>query len=347
MDIYDLIDPAELTAVARDQLATEDRPENAFRFGAWFPDNTTDDIQFEFDAGTTRTYTEAMPYRAFTTEADVGSREGRVRKRGEIPPLSRKYPLTELDRIRQRAARRGQTLAEAAFDDIFDDVARGVRAARARQEIAAAEILRTGSLSLSENGITIDVDFGRDAGRTSTVSTAWTDTANATALDDETTVMDTMSDEESLGPDDLVAVMNSTQARLLKANAQYTAAWPSVRDLDSIPMAAVNEVRADHELPPIVTYNARATNVAGTNAKLMPDGWVLYLPRNNRVGETLWGIAAMAEEQGINLELDERPGLIAYNMRQVDPLVVWTMVEGVGMPIFKDVNATFALDIAP
>ena len=346
MDLYLEIPPDQLTAVARDLLANEDRPENEFRLGPFMPDETTEDIYFEFDAGPTRTFTNAMQYRSWTTEAPIGSREGRVKRRGEIPPLSEKYPLTELDRIRQRAARRGSSFAEAALEDVFDDIARGIRAARARNEISRAEALITGALSISHNGLSIDVDFGRSASREDTVATSWSDAANATHISDEEAVVDTMSDGEGLGPDQMWAVLNRKTMRYLKGSAQYRSYWPTVRELDSIPVEAVNQVRDDHDLPPLAVYNAAATNEAGVNAKLIPDDRVLYIPRNAIVGETVWGVAAMADEAGFELDYEDRPGVIAYTMRSLDPLVFWTMVEGVGLPILKDPDATFVLDVS-
>lgn len=347
MNIYDLIDPSELTGIAREMIADEDRPQNQFILGQFFPNVTTDDIFFEFDKGPTRTYTDSMTYRAWTTEAPIGSRPGLVTARGEIPPLSKKYPLTELDRIRQRAQRRGQSLADAALDDILDDVASGVRAARARMERARAEIIDTGSLVLSENGLEITVDFGRAAGRESSAGTAWTDTANATALDDESGIVDTLSDEEGLDPDNVVAICNRATMRLMKANAQYTGFYPTVRELDSVPRAAIDEIREANDLPPLIVYNASAADHTGSTSLLVPEGKIWYVPRNNIVGETVWGVPAVAEEPSMNLELDERPGLVAYLLQSFDPLMVWTMVEGVGLPILKDPNATYSFDTTP
>lgn len=347
MNIYDLIDPAVLTGIARLELADEDRAVNQLRLGQWFPNALVDDIDFEYTSGTSHAYTQPMNFRAFDTESPIGSRVGIMRKSGSLPALSEKYLITEFDRIKTRAGRGAGAAADAVMPSVIANIAQGVRAMELRMEIVRASALLTGDATLAENGLTIDVDFGRDAGRMSTVVTAWSDTANGTPMDDEEAVVEVMLDEEGLGASDLVAVMNRTTSRLLKASDQYTSANQSFRQHTTIPTSAVNEVRADHDLPPIIEYNAQLRGVNGTVAKVIPDNKVIYLPVSAPVGNTLYGVGAMADEPEMNLELDQRPGPLAYLMRSLDALKVWTVVDGIGMPLLKDPNVTYCLTTTP
>ena len=348
MDLYDLLDPVELTAAARLALAPEDRPINEFQLGQWFPENLIDDIDFRYDKGTTRTFTDAMPFRSWTTEAPIGNRPGRARVSGEMPPLSLKFILTEYDRIRQRVGRsEGGILAEAIEGDVFGDIDNGVRALENRMEIAMADAIVTGNLSIAENGLAIDVDFQRSVANASTVGTAWATAATCTPIDDEVAVMDLMIDNEGLGPADLLAMMNSTTARLLTLADQVRNAAGTVRVQERLNGAQVAQLRVDHELPPIRINDSRTNGVDGTNRKLIPDGMVIYLPANNAIGETQYGVPAMADEPEIALERDDRPGPIAYLGRTLDPLTVYTVIDAIGIPILKDPNATYALDVAP
>lgn len=347
-DIYDLIDPQVLTGFARQELADEDYPENQLILGRWFPSTLVNDIDFEYSTGTSRTFTNAMPFRSWTTEAPLGSRPGRAKRRGEMPPLSLKFMLTELDRIRQRAANsQGGEAAMAIEGDVLQDISSGIRALQNRMEICRADAVVYGSTSIAENGVQLDVDFLRDAAREDTVSTAWSDAANATPIDDEDAVVEVMLAGEGLGASDLVAVMNRTTVRLLKNTAQYRNAAPSLRVHDRLPVSAVNEVRNDFELPPIVEYNASTNNYDGTVRKLIPDGYVVYLPANARVGSTQYGVPAVADEPEVNLERDDRPGPAAYLMRTLDPLTVWTVIDAIGIPVLQDPNSTYSLDVAP
>lgn len=348
MDFYDLIDPVELTGVARQVVADEDQEMNTFQLRRWFPAVNVDSIEFEWDAGTTRSYTDSMPFRTWTTEAPLGNRPGRIRKSGEMPPLSLKFMLTELDRIRQRQALRGGGLAaDAVQGDVFGDIERGIKAMLNRMEIAAADAVVNGSTVLAENGLALTVDFGRDAAREDTVANAWSSAGTATPLSDEAAVVEVMEDNEGLSADDLVAVMNRDTWKDWKAADQVRNSLNTVRVLDDIPISGVNEIRRGQELPDVALYNAKTNGVDGTNRKIIPDGMVVYLPKNAPVGQTQFGVPAVADEPEVALEADQRPGPVAYMMRQLDPLIVYTVVDAIGFPVFGDVDRTYALDVAP
>lgn len=345
-DIYDLIDPVELTEIARLALADEDRPENVFRLGQWFPNVLVDQIEFRASRGTTRAYTDSTPFRAFTTPPRIMSRPGRVSVRGEMPPLSNEFILTELDRIRQReAVGQGGIAADAVRGDVFADIVNGIKSMDNTMERVRSDLLVNGTAVLNANGVNLTVDVGRAAGRSSTVATAWSNVATATPMTDEETVLDTMSDDEGLGPDDLVAVMNRATWREYKATDQVREAWPSVRVLDTISVAAANEVRQDNDFPPVVVYNAQVKDEANSVRRVIPDGKVLYLPRTIPLGQTQWGVPAVADEPEIALERDDRPGPVAFMTRQLKPLVVSTVVDALGFPVFLDPDATYALTV--
>ena len=345
-DIYDLIDPVELTEVARLALADEDRPENAFRLGQWFPGTLTSQIEFKASRGTTRTYTTAAPFRAFTTPPRLGTRPGRTEVRGELAPISLEFLLTETDRIRQREARaQGGQAAEAANGDIYADVVNGIKAIENRMELIRSDFLVTGQTVISEGGLELTVNAGRSASRSSTVGTAWSNTATATPMTDEEGVLDVMSDNEGLGPDDLIAIMSRATWREYKATDQVREAWPTVRVMDTIPVSAVNELRQDNDFPEVVVYNAQLATTDGTVRRVIPDGKVVYVPRNVPIGETQYGIPAIADESEFPLEADNRPGPVAYLTRQLKPLVVSTVVDALGVPVFLDPDATYALTV--
>lgn len=345
MHLYDLIDPVELTGVARLLLADEDRPENNLIMEQWFPPALLDDIDYTYSTGTDRTYTDAMPFRAWNTEAPIGRRPGRATVRGEMPPLSLKFPLTEYDRIRQRAANDG-ILAEALEGDVFGDIERGVRALRSRMAAAAASALVNGTVVIAENGVQLTVDFGRTVGNSMTVSNPWSNATLGTPLDDETTVIEYALDNQGIGPSDLVAMMNRTVINDLLVSDQYRNAAATLRVQERLSLDQLNEVRASHEMPQIVEYNARTADSSGAVAKQIPDATVVYVPRNLAIGETQYGVPAMATEGEVALERDDRPGPVAYMMRDFDPLTVWTVVDAIGVPLLKDPDATFVLDVS-
>lgn len=345
-DIYDVIDPTELTELARLVLADEDRPVNEFRLDQWFPAVLTDTIEFSWGRGTTRSYTQAAPFRAFSTGPRYGTRPGRMETTGQMPPISMAYLMTELDMLRNRELAQGGERARAVLEsDVFADVVRGIKAIENRMEKVRADLLVDGSSTISENGIQLTLDAGRDAGREDTVGTVWSDTANATPMNDEETALDVLRDDEGLGPADLVVITNRATWREYKATDQVRNAYPSFRVLDTISVAAANEVRQDNDFPEVVVYDAMVDTGSGPT-KLIPDGKWLFVPRSIPIGDTQYGVPASADLPEISLEQDNRPGPVAYMTREVGPpLNINTVVDALGVPVLKDPDATFALTV--
>src|SRR5687768_18360766 len=102
--VTDLIDPAELVGYARD--FQEVIAENPFSLKRWFPNNTTDDLEFKIRTGA-RVDVDAAEYRAFDTPSTMTGRQGFSEKRGQIPPLGRAWPIGEEETIRLRAIQAG------------------------------------------------------------------------------------------------------------------------------------------------------------------------------------------------------------------------------------------------
>jgi hypothetical protein len=346
-DIYTLIPPDELAEIARLALADEDRDINRFQLERWFPNENVDGIEVQWSTGTTRAYTAAAPIRSFTTPPRIGTRPGTGLKRAEMAPISIMYPLTEYDMIRQREVGRiGGSLSRAVEEYVYRDIEAGIQAVRSRMEQFRAEFLLNGSLAISENGVKLTVDSGRISGRESGVSVAWSTAATATPLNDEQAVLDIMAADEALGPDQLIAIMNTTTWRYYRNSDQVRENFQSFRVYETLTPTQVNEVRGSLGFPDVFIYDARATSVAGVNAKLIPDGRVIYVPRFP-VGGTYWGVPASADFPELELVASQRPGPIAFLMREIAPPVLYTVVDALGMPIFRDPDATYSLDVVP
>lgn len=351
MQIYADIDPVFITNAFRALLTQpdEDREVNRFQLGNWFPTAFIAGTNYEWnDKRTLRTFTEAMPARAFDTEAVIKGREGVQKKSGSMIPFAEKYIITELDLVMQAAARASDPEAAADLDEIFRDLERGVRALRARMEIAYAECIRLGTISFAENGMQPEaVDFGRSANNTSAAGTAWSDVANADPNAEEDAVLDYLLDEQDLDWDDLIAVCNRNTYREWAATDAIRNQFNSVRVLDTIPDSELARMRRDLGKPDIVQYNASARGYGqASGTKLIPDGDWLYLPKNGPIGATQYGAPAITNMPGgVNFELQQQPGPVAYVGFEVDPPRSYTVIDAIGMPVAYDINATYRLTV--
>ena len=348
-NIYDLIAPVELTGVARLEQAAEDWEVNRLQLGQWFPNDFVPRIDFAYATGTDRTYSESAQFRAFDERPRLGTRPGITRIRGELPPISMEYVLTEYDQIQLMAIQNGgeAQLRELVEPVVTKDIIRGVAAIERRMEFVRRDMLVDGTADFNEGGMSLTLDTGRDAGRSSTVSTGWDVPATATPITDERAVVDTMIDEENIGPTDLIAMMNTVTWRAWKLCQEVEDQWDSVRVRTHLNDDQANQIRRDNELPAVVINDSRAAHPeTGVTERLIPDYKVLYLPRG-AVGSTQYGIPAITNDPDVDIPFAQRPGPVAYLTREVKPSIVSTVVDALGLPLLKDPDATYALDVKP
>jgi len=349
VEIYADIDPLFITNALRALIMQpdEDRSENRLQLARWFPWVLTDGIDFEWtDKRSLRTYTEAMPARAFDTAVPLKGREGIQKKSGQMIPFGEKYLVTELDKVKQMAAAAaGDADAVESLAAIFNDLERGVRSFRARMEIAYAELIRLGTVTIAENGVKPEpTDFGRNANNTHTVSVTWSTAATAAPYEEEQAALDVMLDEQDLDWTDLVVVTHRNTYREWALTDSVRGSFQSVRVHDTIPDSELAALRRDMGLPPVVTYNTRAKGYGDASAaQLFPDGDWCYLPANGAIGATQLGTPAVAGEAGLNFELNQQPGPVAYIGRELDPIKVMTVFDALGFPVAYDTNATYRM----
>jgi hypothetical protein len=312
--------PAELTGYARAALA--DRPEHAETLDRWLPNRTINDLSYRFTRGGGG-LTEAAVFRAYDASSDVAVRPGGARVSGELPPISRKIPVGEYERIRRRNV---DTQNAEIRDAMLDDGVRLARQIEARLELARGEALFTGAVNLNENGVQASVDFGRNPAHNVTASTPWSTFATADAYGDLSNWLD---------------VYNTTNGRLPAYTLMSRTAYnpPTVLTRD-----ALNTVLGDYDIPPVLIYDAQVS-VNGVATRVTPVDKVLFLPEfGDAVGQTLWGVPVEADDPRYGLGGDAA-GVAVGGYKSEDPQTVWTRAVAIALPVVAAPDLTFQADV--
>lgn len=343
--LYSDIDPAMLTAVARGIIAEEDRAVNTQSLTPWFPSLETSSIRYELPTGTTRTFTEAAPYRAFDTPAPVGDRPGRGWAQGRLAPISMKYILGEEDQIniRQMVAA-GTGIGE--LDDILDDVARGVRAIINRNQLAMSELIVDGNLTLNERGMQLTYDPGRNANRESTLAggAAWDQPTTATPFANERAALAVLK-AYGLEWSDLYVLTNQATWDAYSAIDEVVDTYNSVRVLPRLSEEQVVEVRSMHRLPEVLVNDSSIRSYgAVASAKVIPDGAWLYVPKFP-IGRSQYAPTVAATSGKVPLSNTAAPGVVAYVMDEADPISLETVVDAITIPTMTEPDATYSLTV--
>ncbi|MEV7250773.1 major capsid protein [Streptomyces cyaneofuscatus] len=328
--------PAELTGYARAALA--DRPENDFGLDRWLPNRTINDLSYRFTRGGGG-LTEAATFRAYDASSDVGVRPGGARVSGELPPISRKIPVGEYERIKRRNV---DTQNAEIRDAMLDDGVRLARQIEARMELARGEAIFNASVVLNENGVQASVDFGRAAGHTVTAGTVWSN-VSADVIGDFQTWLEVYNDTNGGDPDSVLisraiwtALKRNTQLRGLSTTG---ATAPTVLT-DSL-LAAI---LADHGIPPLVRYDAKV-NVGGVSTRITPNDKLAFLPaQGDALGQTLWGVPVEADDARYGLAGDEA-GIAVGAYKTEDPQTVWTRATAIALPVVAAPDLSFVADV--
>lgn len=340
MDLYtEYITPAELTGYAREAL--RDRPEHALQLATYLPHQQVNDLVYRWNKGSTAGLAEAASYRAYDAEPKFGKRDGISRMTGELPPIGQQYILGEYDSLRLRNA--GQEIR----DLLLRDAERIARAVDTRFEFARAQALVEGKVTLAEDGVMAEVDFGRAANHTVAPGTLWSDTATSTPLTNLQSWRDTYVDTNGQEPG---IILTSTRVmNLLCRNAEVRGMiLPVGSTVAQVRRSDVNAVLTDFGLPQITIYDARAVDVSGVSRRFIADDKLLYLPpQGSQLGATLWGTTLEAQEPEYGIAAGEHPGLVVGAFKQKEtPIRVFTIGSAIGIPLLGDPNMSMVADVA-
>lgn len=353
--IFDLVDPREILGFVRE--IQRERNENRFVLSQFLPDNNIGDISYRVTRGQLQDEA-AAPVRNWDTPAPIGSRQGAERIMGELPPISKKIPVTEEQRIRQRMLERGSNDASELVAAIFADAANMARAVLARVEMFRGEALFTGSIVINENGVKQSIPMGRStshnvAANTLTGPDLFSAHTTANPIEFLIGLCQTYNDDNGFDPG-LILANKSIVRHLLfsdevRAYLGTNVAAAAVAGAPAIVTnAALSAVLEAFELPPIVQYDVIVRDLNGNRTRVTPSDQILLLPpAEEALGATFFGTTAESLElvEAQEIAGDEAPGLVAVVDKTSDPVSTWTKVAGIALPVVMNPDYTLAAKV--
>lgn len=333
----DYYTPRELTQYAR--MALADRPVNQFSFSRWLPDVRIDDLDYRFTTGG-EGLIEAATFRQYDAPAQTAARPTVTRKSGELPAISRKIPLTEYNRLKQRA-----NGGESIGGLVKRDAVRLTKSIDAKLEYCRAQALVGGALTISENGVSATVTFGRDSGMSVTAAVTHA-TASTDVLTDLLTWRNAYIDLNGEPPG--VMVTGTTVLGYWLRNTGFrNYAYPGGNAQTQLSPATLQQQFQDYGLPPIVICD-RSVNLAGTSTKLLATDKVLFLPADgSELGATLYGTTVEAIDADYDIEAVEAPGVVVGSWSTKDPITLWTKADAIALPVLANPSLAMVADVVP
>lgn len=339
----DYIEPAVLSGYAR--AALDDLEVNQFTLSRFLPSRTIDDLQYRLQAGG-QGLTDAATFRSYDTPSPIGGRPPTADITGDLPPVSRKVRLSEYDKLRLR----GNT--DAVVQAIYADAARMTRSVAARVELARADALVNGTVTIAENNLQVAVNFQRNAGNTVLAAPLWNDPA-ATRLANLIALRDVyVANSGGFEPG---ALVTSTQVvRQLQQGADIiNAVTGAAAGRTRVTLAELNALLESEGLPSIEINDAQVS-VNGAAQRLIPANRLLMLPApgpfrdpdGSVLGGTLWGVTAEAQLPEYDLQ-DDQPGIVAGSYRTQNPVGLWTNASAIALPVLANPDLSLSATVLP
>lgn len=327
----------ELTDYARTILENVRSAQDAagqFTLANVLPDNTVDDIDYETIVGGNQLGTTAE-YRAYDAESPIMEDEGQIVMRGQLPPISIKIPSGEYKQLKQR---------DQVVVGQMDDAAKLAKAIVNRAEFARAQVLEEGKITLRENGLFLDVDYGRKAEHTQTAANLWS-TAEADPFADLVNWMNVYSQTNGVYAGEVL--VSQKVLNTLLANEKFaTAVYGANAGRSYVAIADMQSYLAAHGLPNIRVYGANAPVAGNLRKSFLSENKITFVPGDNGfVGQTLWGTTAEARQPKYNIDRTEQPGIVVGSYIKEDPLTLWTKASAIMLPVVSNPNATFTATV--
>lgn len=324
---------ADLTGYVR--AALEDLPENAFTLSAFLPDVTVDDVDFRANVGGGG-LARVAKFRAYDTESPISSRGAARVISGELPPISVKTRLDEYTRLKMRHA------DQAIVDALREDGLTLAKQILARAEVARGQLLQTGKVTLNENGLTLEADFGRAAKHTQTATTLWG--AGGNVVDDLLAWAEVYAATNGARPGRIL-VSRQILSTVIRNKSLAEAVYGSNPGTRLVKLTDLNDLLAAHGLPAFEVYEAKVAGAPNPADVLDPKS-LLFLPgADQKIGETLWGTTAEAIDADYGIDSTEAPGIVVGTYSDKDPVAQWTKASAIMLPVAPNTNLTLSAKV--
>lgn len=337
---------SDLTAVAR---GAADAVEAQDALTGYLPsvENTT--LDYNLDADTLQ-LPRAASFRAYDATAPYGKEKSVGSRKGSLPASSIKLRVGELDQLKLRGAADDEIGAALERKAVNNGQSIAVRAILAR-----GDAIQTGKVTMdAENGLTVEIDFGRDSSQTVTAGTVWS-TASADAVGDILAWQNIFN--TAVGGIAGGVITSSSVLAALATNTSFISAFSgnSTSGLTRISRSDVLSVLADQGITDVNVYDKQYEDTTGTVRRVISaDRFILVPDRNSGLvgdvgplGSTLWGVPAESLNSKYGISGGDLAGIFAAAFDGADPEGIDILASSIFLPVLSTlgVKATVSADV--
>lgn len=297
----------------------------------------TDEVDFAEITQTNR----AAKFRNWDGSFWVAPRDTGLDKRVKLLPLGGQLGVGEYERRQKEYARIGGTIQSILVDAIYNDLQNLTTYVHNRVELAWGDVLSDGKLTINENGVQQEVDYGIPSTQKVTPAVLW-DASSGTIdpLANLITWYDVYRKKNGVGPGKFLTSLKVV--RELQTNAKLIAAIKGDQTgATHVTLEEISGLFASYGLPPISMDSVYDSNmdVDGDTTAVLPDNKFLFLPSDmSTLGFTAWGTpTTVMELNANNVQVNQGAGVIGILVREEQPpFQKRTFVDAVALPVLAD-----------
>lgn len=289
-------------------------------------------------------------YRSYDGRIHVSERDTGSEKRVKLAPLSSSLSMGEYERLQLEFARTSGTNQQALANAVYNDATNLTREVQARVEQAWGDVLTDGKLTINENGLVSEADYGVPANHLVSAGTPWTTIATAPALTELLAWVDVYVATNGFAPGSMQSSLRVQ--RLLQTNAQIVGAIAGTTSgRTRVTLPEINDLFASEGIPQLRPAYDTQVDVDGTSTRVIADDRLLMFPPNiSDLGYMRYGLSATALElvnsNAADLSFSEAAGIVGVVEKIGPPYREFTYVDAVGQPILANARLLLVADVA-
>ena len=301
-----------------------------------FPDTKTENMAAEYLrlANGANIPTMATVH-ALDTEAEIGSRPVFDKTRVEKLLIKRKINQTERIRLLNE---NGVYRDDAIVRYVFDDMRLMADAVKVRSEVAKMEVLSSGKMTIKENNLNLNVDYGVPSENTS-YKIDYSPTADI--IGQIQTIVDAAATNGQIITE---MVTSNKNIRSMAANKGIqTAIFGTVGQGTYVPRERLQALFAQMFGFTSLTandlrYKVQKADGSEVSMRFFPDDKTSFLAT---AGVGLWGVTPEEAEYGQYTEKSADQYITITQWATPDPVAVWTKASGMFIPVLPNPYGLF------
>ena len=339
MNIFDLIKAENIKTIWE-----QDTNRPPYIFGAFFPNTKQRGLKFSFIKGKQNTPVSLVSAN-FNTNVLYRDRIGVETLSGSLPFFKEAYKIDE--ETRQELLSVKEEYATSIINRVFDDEVEFLDGAEVAVERMRAQLLATGTITITENGVNKQYDYGFESSKQyKTLGTLWS-AEGADPLKDINAQIQAY--EDLTGKTPTIVIMDKSLFRKIQNNAKVTSYFANLSTPNLYPSFAqvLEFVETQTGLKFVLTEQTyrKARDFNGAPVKFYPEDRFTLLASVD-LGETVYGTTPEeADLLGKNSKASSvavlSNGVAITTWNEVDPVNVNTKVSEVVIPTCPNIDQVY------